>query len=329
MRGQAWPVPDEIMLESVELPKRRKVALKAVRKLFSPADLKRYLEYKFVYGNEYPYFDLVDMFPGLSRVVTAMAPRRLVVDAPVFLAGLRRSGTTLFYRLMNSHSRLFLFNERFPGDRMNGRGVASGRNLLYSDTDTARFHRLACGYLGPLLRAKYSRWGAKLALELAHPHPGSISGEAMQKILAAFPRARLILIARDPRDFVLSALDRGGRDADWWVDEYLAMIDLFEALRLRSRDSVLTIRYEDLVRDTEGTLRRCCEFSGLDYQPCMLDPARWSSKGPREYESTTIEPRLDKWRTAGGADAAVVAQVSKRCFPYAERFGYRIGMPDG
>ena len=86
MRGQAWPVPDEIMLESVEIPKRRKVALKAVRKLFSPADLKRYLEYKFVYGNEYPYFDLVDMFPGLSRVVTAMAPRRLVVDAPVFLA---------------------------------------------------------------------------------------------------------------------------------------------------------------------------------------------------------------------------------------------------
>jgi hypothetical protein len=310
-------------VEPIEIPTRRELILKAARQLVSPGRLRRYLEFKFVYGNEYPYFDFADTFPVLARLVSGLAWPRPALDAPVFLAGLRRSGSTLFYRLLNAHSRLFLFNERFPGDRMNGRGIASKRNLLYSSGDPVEFRRVARRYLNPWLRARYTRWGAKLALELAHPHPGSVSAQAMEKILMAFPRARALLIVRDPRDFVLSALDRGGRDTEWWIEEYLAMTELYACLRRRYRSSVVIVRYEDLVTGPERMIRRCCEFLDLPYERAMLDPAHWSIKGPPEYQSGSIEAKLDKWRSADGGRSVVVRRVSERCFPAASRFGYR------
>jgi hypothetical protein len=313
----------EEMAEPIEIPTRREVIVKVARKLVSPHRLRRYLEFKFVHGNEYPYFDFVDTFPGLARLVNGLARPRLEMDTPIFLAGLRRSGSTLFYRLMNAHSRLFVFNERFPGDRLNGRGVASERNLLYAAGDPVGFRRITCRYLNPWLRSHYKRWGVKLALELAHPHPGSISAAAMGKILTAFPRSRTLLIVREPRDFVLSALNRGGHDTEWWIEEYLAMISLYEELGGHYRSSVLIVRYEDLVTDPERTIRRCCEFTDLPYEWTMLDPTRWSIKGPREYQSARIEARLDKWRTVADENSRIVDRIAERCFPAASRFGYK------
>ena len=37
-------------------------------------------------------------------------------------------------------------------------------------------------------------------------------------------------------------------------------------------DHYLEVRYEDLVADTEATLRRVCEFLELPFDPAMVDP---------------------------------------------------------
>ena len=305
----------------MEIPTRKDIAVKVVRKLASPADLLKYLEFKFVSGNEYPYFDFADIFPGLATAL-GLPFRRLDVDSPIFLAGLRRSGTTLLYRIISAHKSLFLFNERFPGDRLNGRGTSTLRNLLYGECGVERFRTITGRYLSPLLRAQYDRWGVKLALELAHPHPGSISAGAMARILAAFPGARVILIVRDPRDFVISALARGGHDVDWWIAEYLAMLNLADEIHKRHEDAVMTVRYEDLVQQPEESVRQCCEFAGLAFDSAMLDPALWPIKGPREYESKAIVTNSAKWKNAVGRDRAVVEKVSEACFPAASRLGY-------
>lgn len=317
------------VMKRADIPTRKQVAVRVLRKLAAPRDLWRYLVFKFVTGDEYPYFDFADAFPHLARLVSGCPARRLSVDAPIFLAGLRRSGTTVLYRVMAAHSRVFLFNERFPGDRMNGRGVASQHNLLYAGHHPDRFRCLALSYLGPRLRMGYDRWGAKLALELAHPDPGSISAAALERILAAFPASRVIAITRDPRDFVMSALKRGGHDVQWWIDEYIAMMKLFDTLRAAYRDAVQIIRYEDLVLDPAATIRRCCEFAALPYESGMLDASHWSNKGPREYERTAIVPGVDKWRAAAGGELAVVRRVAAACFPPAARFGYEPGEHGG
>lgn len=305
-----------------EIPSRMDIASKVLRKLASPANLLKYLEFKFISGNEYPYFDFSDAFPGMAASLRSLPFRRLDIDSPVFLAGLRRSGTTLLYRIISAQQSLFLFNERFPGDRLNGRGMSTVNNLLYGDCSIDRFYGITNRYLSPLLRARYARWGVKLALELAHPHPGSISADAMERILAAFPAARVVLIVRDPRDFVVSAMARGGHDVDWWIEEYKAMLDLAGELHKRHAQAVITIRYEDLVQQPESEVRRCCEFLGLPFVDAMLDPALWPVKGPREYESKAIVTNAAKWKAAAGRDRIVVDKVAEACFPAASRLGY-------
>lgn len=318
------PKPDIICHKIPMIPTRREVLLKVLRKLSSPRKLRNILEFKLRSGDEYVYFDFVDFFPWLAAPLTVWGRTRLDIDAPVFIAGLRRSGTTVFYRIMNANSRLFLFNERFPGDRMNGRGVASTRNLYCSVDDPREFRRIALRYLSPRLRAGYEKWGAKLALELAHPDPGSISAQDMERILRAFPRARVIGITRDPRDFVLSALKRGGHDVGWWIDEYVAMMRLFRELQTSHQGAFLSIRYEDLVDQAEKMTRQCCEYAQIPFEQEMLDASRWSVKGPKEYESHGIVARHGKWREAKGMDADIVKRTTESCFPAATHFGYAL-----
>ncbi len=304
------------------IPKRKEILIKALRKLASPGKLREFLDFKFVWGDEYPYFDFADLFPRLSGALARIGRQRLDVDSPIFIAGLRRSGTTLFFRIMNANSHLFLFNERFPGDRINGRGVPSTQNIYFLDDDPHGIYRIVVRYLSPQLRSRYERWGSKLALELAHPDPGSVSASGVERILASFPKAKMIGLIRDPRDFVLSALKRAGHDVQWWIDEYVAMMDLFSSLRATHEESFIIVRYEDLVEETEKTLHRCCEFTKIPFQRTMLDPAQWSMKGPREYEAMGIVNRIGKWSRVKEGDLDVINRVTERCFPRASQFGY-------
>lgn len=304
------------------IPTRREVAAKVLRKLASPRDLRKFLEFKLISGDEYPYFDFTDLFPRLATLLNAWGPTRLDIDRPIFIAGLRRSGTTVFYRIMNAHRTLFLFNERFPGDRMSGRGTASPLNLYNSVDDPDAFRKIVRRYLSPVLRKQFERWGAKLALELAHPDPGSISVAAFDRIRAAFPNAKVIGITRDPRDFVLSALKRGGHDVEWWIDEYLAMAKLFQGLQTTADKHFMTIRYEDLVDEPENTVCRCCQFAEIAFDHVMLEPSQWSVKGPKEYESGGIVARHGNWREVTGASREVVKRTAEACFPCASYFGY-------
>lgn len=299
------------------------VASKVIRKLLSPSDLASYLRYKLVHGNEYLYFDAVDRAPALGAAFHRLAPGRVDFATPIFLASLRRSGSTLFFRIMNTHPDLFLYNERFPGDRMNGRGKPTSKNI-WSVDDPAVFLALVARYVGPTVRLRYRRWGVKLSLEVAHPHPGSLAVENLRSLARAFPEARFLGLVRDPRDFVLSAIKRMGHDVAWWAGEYGVMADLFDEMSGRYPDRFLVTRYEDLVTDPGSVTRTCCEFAGLRYVPAMLEPSNWSSKGPPVYDKSGIQAQTAKWQRAAGEDRAIVERAQRACFPAASRFGYRV-----
>lgn len=122
-----------------------------------------------------------------------------------------------------------------------------------------------------------------------------------------YPRAREILLVRDPRDMVCSMLAyderRGGAgfgrdnrdDPDWllWLAEVLtAMTETDVALGERS----LLIRYEDLMADPETVMARAFAHAGVDSAPDAVRAA---------LDAAAALPVPDRHRTAGTKDSSV------------------------
>lgn len=139
----------------------------------------------------------------------------------------------------------------------------------FSVTEGLRvFYRLCAG------RAGKARWGDKTPHYLGH-----MSG--IQRLL---PEAHFIHLIRDGRDTALSfrGLWFGPGDeletaARFWVDE----------VRSARRQSAglqhyMELRYEDLVLDTETSLRRITDYLRLPFDPAMLDYHRSSPDRLRE-----------------------------------------------
>ena len=304
----------------------RSLSGKIARKLTDPKDLRSYLSYRLGYGNEYIYSDFVDRVPALGRLVHAVVPARVDLEHPIFLAGLRRSGTTLFYRIMHAHPDLFLYNERFPGDRLNRHRVAESErhwNNVWTIDAPERFREAVFRYIGPRVRRGYLRWGVKLAMEVHDSNSGSPDEPAMRHLFRCMPGAFVIGIVRDPRDFVLSATKRAGHDVEWWIDDYNIMARLFLELREQYPERFALVRYEDLVTRTQEIVSGCCARAGLRFDESMLKPEAWSSQGPREYARGGVVAQTEKWRAAEGDDRALVERVDRECFPTAADLGYR------
>jgi hypothetical protein len=216
----------------------------------------------------------------------------------VFIAGADRSGTTLMFALLASHPSLSMvrrtnmwryFHKRY-GD------LADERNLDRCLHDMLRYRRMR--HLEPdaeRIRREFlagePTYGRLFAL--FHQHHAEALGKTRWgdkslhteryavRVFAEFPDARIVHMIRDPRDRYASVRKRHGRDVPrvgaatgrWLVSTRLA-----ERNRRRSPDRYLVVRYEDLARNPEGTMRDVCAFIGEPYTREML-----SMEGARDH----------------------------------------------
>jgi len=100
-----------------------------------------------------------------------------------------------------------------------------------------------------------------------------------------FPRGRYLHILRDGRDVVASYKQKGD-GVEWAWDRWSVAVQ--GARRLQTQlppESFLEIRYEDLVTDTEATLRQVCAFAGISYQPIMLEYWKLPTTQEHQYRS--------------------------------------------
>ncbi len=60
------------------------------------------------------------------------------------------------------------------------------------------------------------------------------------------------------------------------------------------------LRYEDLVQDTEKTMRSLCDFIGIDFDPCVLQPSRLgkpiAANSSYDNMTTVSESPLYRWK---------------------------------
>lgn len=138
-----------------------------------------------------------------------------------------------------------------------------------------------------------------------------------------YPDAAIIHVVRDPRDVVASlrhlpwAPNNAIGNARLWFTRNLA------ARRSRHRPQYLLVRYEELVTQPEGELRRICAFLGEDYSPAMLVP-NWDPTADRPWfqraEQSVTTARIGTWRTElSEADVALVEWVLGA---HMKTFGY-------
>jgi hypothetical protein len=271
-----------------------------------------------------------------------------------FILGRGRSGTTWLARALTQHPAiavapeglfvLHLFRryagrplsnvalERFARDLFAERRMRSWH--LRPDHVTARLRALPSPvHYRDACAAVYRSYAAET---LGRPDVAWIGDKNPLHALFAlrlarlFPEARFIHVSRDHRDNVRSfraaAFDVGhpGALAYRWrrYNE--------EILRLRALapERVLSLRFEDLLRQPEHELSRVCEFLGLAPHPNMLrtrrdEPLLGPGARPGWFEQppAALDPaRAERW--ARELSPATVHVTDAIAGPVARRLGY-------
>jgi hypothetical protein len=205
-----------------------------------------------------------------------------------FICGVTRSGTTLLRLMLDSHPDVAIPGEThwvpklikaFERSKQTADDAAA---LAIDHKRWGDFHldgeelRDRISALDPVtaadsIRAFYmlyaeregkSRYGDKT--------PGYLI--EMRRIQRVLPEARFIHIIRDGRDVSLSHLRM-----NWGPESYEQSARLWRNRIRKARrmapsiNHYTEVHFEDLVADTEGVLRRVCEFIDLEFDPVMLD----------------------------------------------------------
>ena len=226
-------------------------------------------------------------------------------NAPVFLVGSERSGTTLT-RLMLDHHPAIAFEKEFDFvvTKVTDTGVLPSMEsyLEWIATVLAADYAIdrSLGYrelVNDFLRQKQAASGGK-------PHFGATVHRNFDRLRFLWPEARYIHLVRDPRDVARSVVQKGWagniyQASDFWIQAEHCWDALVPHL---SKDQVIQIRYEDLVLRTREVLDDLCGFVGVEYSAAMLD---YQADAP-QYPPP--DPNLvAQWkRTLQPADVALV-----------------------
>jgi len=242
---------------------------------------------------------------------------------PIFIVGCPRSGTTLLQWVLKSHPRIsfpsgesgffirFYRNIREYGDLSHVENVERllrdiwatkpqylEKMFLGFKFDPVKFSIHFCQqgwdsypeiinglYLENAKVEAKIRWGDKTPFYVLH----------LEKILDMFPTAQVIHVIRDGRDVALSLF---GRKKDFGIcNVYCAAkyweqyVTVGQKFGNKLPDSTyMELRYEDLITDTAGSLKKVCSFLEEEFSVSLLNYQRSTIKG----KTNKFSPRQRK-----------------------------------
>lgn len=235
--------------------------------------------------------DRIDKYRKRAKIIGA--GRRLRGRSPTpppapFVCGVTRSGTTLLRLMLDSHPDVAIPGEThwvpkliksFERSKQSGEDAA---NLVIDHKRWGDFHldavelREKIVALDPVtaadsIRTFYMTYAEREGkVRYGDKTPGYV--QEMRRIQRVLPEAHFIHIIRDGRDVSLSHMRM-----NWGPETYAESARLWRNRIRKARrmapdiNHYMEVRFEDLVGDTEGVLRRVCDFIELDFDPVMLD----------------------------------------------------------
>jgi len=257
---------------------------------------------------------------------------------PLFVLGVRRSGTTLLRVMLDRNTELAVPDESYFIPQLAHRHPRRVDPVSFLD-DVRRLstlvewelpaaevaERLRPGMTpGQAIGAVFaayagargkSRWGDKTPLYMQH----------LPLLERIFPDARFVQLVRDGRDAAVSFLSvpRGimtegwghPTDAPGFARLWRTEVSAARALGRRvGAERYLEVRYEDLVREPAFALRRVCAFAGLEYQEDMLEYVGRSESASKPHQQRLNQPPtpgVRDWRTElAPADEAAFEAVA-------------------
>lgn len=298
------------------------------------------------------------MYPSFRSysTITAEQCRRWADDPvndgladPALLVGFPRSGTTMIEQVLDAHPRVCATDEKpmlprterearrllIPGwDGLTPPAPEAWSAALDSLTQSQRSHlrafywRLAEQHVGG--RAQAGRFARGESL-LVDKHPLMIT--RLMLVNRLFPRARVVVMIRDPRDCVVSAFTQRflinpamsqfltlGGAARLYAEVMGSWLKQRSALSLR----VFELRYEDSVTEFETHARRLIGFLGLEWSDRVLhfnQAAADKFVSTPSYRAVTQvagRDRVARWRRYGTA----LSEVTPVLMPMIEALGY-------
>jgi hypothetical protein len=221
-----------------------------------------------------------------------------MIQNPIFIAGLERTGTSLLYATLASHPNIAMtrrtnmwthfYNQYGDLSRKENferclSSMMQYKRLIVLDPNPDRIRvefwkgESTYGRLFALVEKHYAekmgkpRWGDKSLNTERYVIP----------IISAYPDAKIIHIIRDPRDRYASSstrwkVNRGGVGAA--AAMWLSSANLANDNMQRFPHNYQVLRYETLASNPEKTLQEICKFIGEEYVHEMLE-----MKGARKF----------------------------------------------
>ncbi len=256
---------------------------------------------------------------------------------PLFVLGVRRSGTTLLRVMLDRNTQLAVPDESYFIPQLVHRHPRKVDPVSFLD-DVRRLPTLV-------------EWGVPAEAVAERLRPGMTPGRAIGAVFAAyaaargksrwgdktplymqylpllertFPDARFVHLVRDGRDAAVSFLSvqRGIMTEGWghptdaagFARLWRTEVSAARALGRRvGAERYLEVRYEDLVGDPPTALQRVCAFAGLEYEADMLEYVGRSGSALKSHQQRLNQPPtpgVRDWRTdlVPGAAAAFEAR---------------------
>lgn len=144
----------------------------------------------------------------------------------------------------------------------------------------------------------------------------------LPRLLSEFPRAHIIQLVRHPVDVYASrarldsSLRKSMQNAKRVVDE---LVRSYRIAAVSQSDRFKVIRYEDLIADTQGTMRDLAGFLGIEYDTGLLDPTV-AGQPAQSNSSFALDPAA-RDRMLPDEDYELVASMSREA---AAVFGYDV-----
>lgn len=284
----------------------------------------------------------------------------------IFVVGNSRSGTTMMGRILALHKEVFTFHELHffeqlwsAADKQQGISVDDAVMLYAQLLKNQRSGYLSGNDLNPYLgEAKEilcnSKWKytPHSVFEFFLKNEALLHGKVIpceqtprnilyaRDIMELFPRAKIIIMVRDPRDVLLSQKRKWKRkflgasniplkeSIRSWVNYHPITIskiwkaNCLAAKKLAENRTCLLVRFEDLVTSPEAKLGEICSFLGIRYNPDMLAVPKIGSSNDRDNVETGISAAMVGNWNKGGLTKSEIFYCQRICKCEMEAFGY-------